>query len=292
MVDCCDFIAVALSEFWHALAAEKNTVIASLATIFAAIIGALVVIYQIGRQARNAIEQNRSNEALKLKLEVYKDIIRISREASNAITDLSSFIRQFHVTLSLARQTQAELNAYAVPSAHPSQLIERKSQLYSSHIKVMAITETWQMIDPRIDIFRKAISTSLFDIDTVYSPYFNAAIRAMPLGVSKDPAKEGSSISWVPPSIEVLQQIGTLGTGVIDTLMTLQSYVFDFQREMQILLLGEMFRHTIPPRVPVDAKSVVIQLDRHDELSRYFDEQTGWGREQTSIKNAMNPPLH
>jgi hypothetical protein len=160
-------------------------------------IGALVVFCQIGRQARNAIKQNRHNEALKLRLEVYKDIIAISREASDAISDLSAFIRKFQSALALARQTQTELGGYAVPATHPSQLIDKKSRLSSSNIRVMAITETWQIIDPKIDIFRTAINAALYDIDAAYQPYFDAAYHAMPID-----APVGK---WEPPSADALQ---------------------------------------------------------------------------------------
>jgi Na+-driven multidrug efflux pump len=93
-----------------------NAFLAPIATIISATIGALVVVIQIGRQARNAIKQNRENEATKLKLEVYKGIIGISRAASDAVGDLSSFVTQLHLHLLMARQTQAELGGFAVPS--------------------------------------------------------------------------------------------------------------------------------------------------------------------------------
>jgi hypothetical protein len=267
-----DFIASMWDQFlvfWHALTPP-------VATVLAATIGASAVVYQMGWQARNAIKLNRHNEALKLKLEVYKDIVGISRKASDAISDLSAFIRKFQSTLSLAQQTQAELKGCAVPSAHPSQLIDKKSQLYSSNIRVMDITETWQIIDQRMDIFRTAINAALYDFDAAFHPYFDAAYHAMPID-----APVGK---WEPPSAETLQQLEALGNTLIDTLATLQSYIFDFLREMQNLLVGGMFDHTIPPRV---STSVVIQLCRYSELSTYFKQQTNWGRDQARIENDL-----
>jgi hypothetical protein len=240
--------------YWHAVPAQAK------ATLIAATVSALVVVHQIGRQARNALKQSRHNEALKLKLEIYKDIIGITRDASNAISDLSSFARNFPMNLSFAQQTQAKTGNFAVPSAHPSHLIEKKSELYSTHIKMIAITETWKIVDNRIDVFRTAINSALYDIDEAYRLFFDAALPLMNLG--------GSGAPWTPPSAETIQQIGALGNSLIDTLMTLQSYIFDFQSEMQTLLVGELFGRTVRPRAPIDPESVVVQLDRHDELSR------------------------
>jgi hypothetical protein len=46
-----------------------NPFLAPIATVISATIAALVVVFQTGRQARNAIKQNRENEATKLKLD-------------------------------------------------------------------------------------------------------------------------------------------------------------------------------------------------------------------------------
>jgi hypothetical protein len=130
-----------------------------------------------------------------------------------------------------------------------------------------------------MDIFRTAINAALYDFDAAFHPYFDAAYHAMPIAAPKD--------SWEPPSAETLQQLEALGNTLIDALMTLQSYIFDFLSEMQTILVGEMFDHTIPARVPADSTSVVIQLSRYDELSTYFKQQTNWGRNQAQIENDL-----
>ena len=65
--------------------------IGAIATVVAGVIGALVVVWQIGRQARDAIRQTRHNETLKLKLKVYEEIIATCRSASDAVVNLSSY---------------------------------------------------------------------------------------------------------------------------------------------------------------------------------------------------------
>jgi Na+-driven multidrug efflux pump len=69
--------------FWHALTP-------AVATIIAATIGASAVAFQIGRQARNAIKLNRHTEALKLKLEVYKDIAKLLTQLAICRLSLAS----------------------------------------------------------------------------------------------------------------------------------------------------------------------------------------------------------
>ena len=48
---------------------------------------------------------------------------------------------------------------------------------------------------------------------------------------------------------------------------------------MQNLLLGDLFEHRVNARVPADPKYIVVTLDRHEELTRYFNDQTRAGRE-------------
>ncbi len=205
----------------------------AIATIVAAAIAASVVLFQIGRQAKNAIQQNRHNEALKLRLEVYKDIGERCGNASNAIDDLCAFIDNFHSALALARQTQTELNGYAVPTAHPSQFIDKESQLHSSIVRLMAITEMWQIVSPRMDISRATINKVVHDIDAASQSYFEAAYRAMPIA-----APPGS---WKPPSAVELQGSKDLGDSLIKSLTKLQSCISAFLGEMQTVLVGEMF---------------------------------------------------
>jgi hypothetical protein len=274
---CSRAVALIAAEFWLIHLGHE----AVAATVLSLTIGFFVVVYQIGRQAQNALKQSRENEAIKLKLEVYKDITGVSREALDAIGDLSSFVRQFHSALLLAQQTQRDLGGYVVPSSFdPSLLIEKKSKLSSSNIRVIAITETWQIIDQRMDIFRTAIASAFYDLDEAYQHYFNAAYRAMPIASPKDDA-------WRLPAVDTLRQIELQGDILISNLMTLQSYIFDFLSEMQTLLVGQMFDHAIPPRVPIDSSSVVVCLDRYAELSTYFRQETNWGRNQAAIESGL-----
>jgi hypothetical protein len=78
-------VALIAAEFWLIHLGHE----AVAATVLSLTIGFFVVVYQIGRQAQNALKQSRENEAIKLKLEVYKDITGVSREALDAIGDKS-----------------------------------------------------------------------------------------------------------------------------------------------------------------------------------------------------------
>jgi hypothetical protein len=268
-----------MKAFFVALWAFLQTVQPVLGTIIAACIGALVVIWQISRQARNAIRQNRENEALKLKLEVYKDIIGITRGASHAAGELANFVRRFHMNLALARQTQAEVNSYIIPGTNPDQLTKQQSHLSSAVAKVLFLTETWLVIDKRMDIFRISVVAAKYDVDAALQSYFEVAYHAMPIASPVD--------EWTPPNAEVFGEIERRGNALISSLTTLQSYIFDFLREMQTVLIGPMFDQRIPAHMPPDPSAVVVRLDRYDQLMTYFNQETNWGRNQAQIESRL-----
>ena len=90
-------------------ASLRPAVITGGATLIAALFGFTAVFIQIGRQARNAIKQNKLNEALKLKVQIYEETLKVSRKAQDAVSDFTSYLRNFSTTLSFIRE--ATLNA-------------------------------------------------------------------------------------------------------------------------------------------------------------------------------------
>ena len=63
------------------------------ATFATGVLAALAVIHQIRRQARHGIQQDRESERLKLKVEIYKQIVSVCADQENASLELSSKIR-------------------------------------------------------------------------------------------------------------------------------------------------------------------------------------------------------
>ena len=208
--------------FWCGLPPQvQAAVIGALTTVSSAIIGLYVVFWQIGRQARNAIGQNRHNETLKLKLKIYEEIVAISRDSSDAEIALSSFVRGFQTDIFLSRQMILSSLPSLIPKARAPVLLEKKSTLGSQTIKIISVTERWQIIDPRIEIFRTAINVANYDIDAAFQAYFSAAIRLMPHEMPSGHPQQGTVIPWSPPNDQVSQQFERVGQDVINALMNL-----------------------------------------------------------------------
>ena len=276
-----------ISTFWSGLPTEiQVAAVAALTTVGTATVGAYLVVWQIGKQARNAIQQNRHNEALKLKLEVYKNITEICRDASVAETRLSSYVRQFEIDVALFRQMHSDGLSWSIPKARASTFLEKKRNLDEKTIELISITEKWQIIDPRIAIFRTAVNVAVHDIQTAFNEYFQVAMRIMPAELTAQP-QQGSLFPWHPPNDQSAERLKRLGENLQQALMDLSSYIYDIEVEMQNLLLGELFENKVPARKPIDATLTVLRIDKYEELTAYFENETAWGRNKARTESEV-----
>jgi hypothetical protein len=202
-------------EFWCGLAPQlQAAVVGALATVVSATIGASIVFWQIGKQAQNAIRQNRDNEALKLKLKIYEEIIVMCHEACDAEVGLSSYIRQFQSDVWLIRQMIQSGSPYPIPRCRATVLLEKRNLLSDKTIQIIQFTERWQIIDPRLEIFRTAINVANHDITTSFQTYFNTAIGIMPHEFPSGHPQQGTVVPWSPPSDHIFVTI-RLATRVV-----------------------------------------------------------------------------
>jgi hypothetical protein len=247
------------------------------------LLGTLIVIWQIGRQFTHAIEQNRDSERQKLKLEIYRDISSVCRQVSHAETDLSAFVRNFEMQIAINRELGAQ---GSLPSARVPALMALKAALDTASTEPLFLLERWEIIDPRTKVYRLAFDGATYGIIRAYNAYFNHAIRQMPVEVKDGPDK-GNFFPWSAPNEDAHRVLTQLGEYLIDELSKLGCVVADLQRDMQNLLLVDLFQNRVEARQPIDPKYVVIELDRHEELTTFMLTQTEWGRKHTQTEREL-----
>jgi hypothetical protein len=96
-------------------------IIGALATWAAALMSGLVVLSQIGRQARTAIDQNRDNERLRLHLRVYEQIISACAVATEANVAVSGYVRLFASNVEVIKSLKESGRPYVPPPARVSE---------------------------------------------------------------------------------------------------------------------------------------------------------------------------
>jgi hypothetical protein len=254
------------------------------ATLLAATIAAFAVVWQIGRQARLTLKQSEHAEALKLKLAVYRDFNSAYANATQANAQLSSYIRNYDMEIFTYR---IQLESGIQPSAPKARAEKLGDLAHDCRIKmnvIASLIEQWQIVDPRLTIFQTAFAAVSWEIEKAFSAYFDFAIRTMPREVPGHP-QQGTLFPWQAPSPEATEAIKASGDKLEKALLQQACFLIDFQKEVQNLLLGELFKNHVTPREPIDPEVVVIRLDDREHLVRHF-EASEWGRERRQIEVA------
>jgi hypothetical protein len=278
-------------ESWNTLPdAAKGSVFTACATILSAGIAATVVLLQIGRQARNALRQNAHNEKMKLKLKIYEEVLEVHKAAVDAQVAYENYIRLFQTSRGVAIALKAQKIPFAVPNASIPGLIREKGACIDRAIAIILLVEQWGIIDPRIQIFRTAISSAIHDINSADTPYFNAVMPFMPMPAPTAPSQTDNPHSpphvhdlWQPPDQQPSDALAALENAVLDEIGDLSGIIYDFQIEMQNLLLHDLFGRKIAYREPLNPNIKVIRIDRFEPLTAYFGHDTPWGRSQKEI---------
>lgn len=251
---------------------EPEIVAASIqagATVATGVLAALAVIAQIGKQARHGIEQNRESERLKLKVEIYKQIISVCAAQENASLEFSSKIRS--LLWQMSRVTSHESLAPARTASFSwSELNALNGEAQRRSISVVTLVEQWRIVEPRLDLFQLAVNVALQDVRSAW-PWFSIAAQVLP------PHHVDEDGTWRPPE-DAVAFLAKEADAVLRSLMKLDAWVADFQAELQSQLLADLFKNEVPVREPIDHSLFAIRLDRYEEVkARLLD--SDWGRQ-------------
>lgn len=254
-----------------------------LATIVAAVIAAMMIIVQLGRQHSNELKLQEKATRSKLKLEIYQEISQVMTSANDALIEAGG----------MARTTPLRASSYANQKALGWDIppMEDRAVNYSKvhydatnkMIGVIFQLEKYLIVCPDLDIFRLAFACAMHELDRAHGALFDFMIKHFPMD---DPTTLGNLPRNVKSLDSVqLQELESLATAYATATMDLTCYLSDLRTELQMLLLGDLFpANIIPRRQPPDPNVKVITLDPATIriLRQRFDD-TDWGRERLRI---------
>ena len=236
-------------------------------------VGVVVVIWQIRRQATIAIAQNLHSKRLELKLNVYEEAAPILAEAQHGIRNLIGFATKQR--LELSRISIVNKNG-SLPTIRTSDLSKLKREFSENLATVFTYTERWEIIDKRLPLVRLALAVALHDVNEIYDEYFRKCLEVLP---TENPETK-EILPWRLPVEDARTALDKLADALEEELFTCMFYLLDAQVQLQNLLVGELFENRIEPRIPIDPRKKVLNLDRFDELNEYFRNETSWGKQQ------------
>ena len=278
-----DFCAVWIGPyaFWYSLSPEvKAAIIGAVSTILVGAIGFGGLFIQVrtqGKQSRDAIAEN---ERRRLKAAMYEDAVAICREVADISIELSNALRMMMFQLQYAAQAHAQAQPFDLPVARFPILLKMNSDFSDAVQKFIFLVENRRVVDPRILIFRTAMSVVLRDTrDLMTLKFVQNVMASIPRQMS-----DGTIFPYTPPTVEHAAVIKGLCEQFIDSLGDAMMFTEDFMVELQNHLLGDLFGKVVAHRTPLDPQKKVITLEHSEELERWFATSTAWGEENAQIE--------
>lgn len=266
---------------WSGFGPEtKAALIGALSTVGVGIIGFGGLFLQMrsqGKQSRDAVAEN---ERRRLKAAMFEDAVLICREVADTSGDLSNALLTMRLQLEYAAQAHLNGQPYDFPAARFPKLLEAYSQFSDAVLKFVFLVEKRQVVDPRILVFRTAMSVVLHDTrNLMHSEFVTHVMMAIPAQLP-----DGTIFPWTPPTVPQAVVIKGLCERFIDSLGDALAYTEDFLVELQNHLLGDLFDNVVAHRKPYDPGKKVVTFEQAEELERWFATSTAWGRDAARIE--------
>ena len=249
-------------------------------TLLAALIGFGALIIQISHQSESALSQQKEAERLKIKVGIYEKIIDELQGASNSLGMLLVKVALCRVSLTGAAGEDKE--QLKQPNITAAQILEVEQRASQNLVDLTLLVERWIVIDRRLEVFKYAFGAVSHDLRNRFnSLFFGPGLQVLPHVLPN------GQIHWERPREEVVEDFVAQAELLDEVIAEAGSYIADFQREIQVILMGDIFEDRIDPRSPVDPHKKVLRLDDSERLIRYFKSETEWGRKsEEAIKRA------
>jgi hypothetical protein len=238
--------------------------ISAAVTLIGVGVAAAVAVYQITKQAR-----------MGLKVELYREVLAAIGTQGKAEGELSTKLTTLNSLIALWIRKDSFGGVRPTPSTSWAELHDLNYKAQTEGAELMCLIEKWQIVDPRLNVFRLAFGSALHDMRQAWALLSEELALVVPV-------LPGAPIPPEPEK-EVLEAISAANQTFQDALSKLGAWVADFQLEMQWLLLADLFDNGPSYREPLDPQFFVVRLDRYDTLKEYFLEQTPWGREMRAV---------
>lgn len=209
-------------------------------TIITATISVLVIIYQLRRQHREAIEQHKRSVKADLQLDAYRDFqaaIRPYSDSGSPTAMIVSIRTAFSIATDRGRAGQVQSAViYRTPS-----FMADINQHVNSAIRLVFFLERYEALLAGFDIFKIAISSAINDLHAAVLPFQSMLCRWLPIEnpeVARNPA--APAFIYLPEiTANAITEFDVAAEPLQVALGRLQCWISDLAVEVQNHLLGE-----------------------------------------------------
>jgi hypothetical protein len=193
--------------------------------IIAALIGGAIALLSIAVAAGVAVYQITKQARMALKVELYREIISAIEKQSGAERDLSTKLRVLNSLIAIW-QAPEQFRGIQLPTSNTSwsELNELCFKSQYEAAELMILIEKWQIVDPRLEVFRMAFGVGLRDLREAWTPLSHMLSAVVP-------PMTGTPTPELPPK-DALEKLKFASDGVLSAASKISAWAADFQLEL------------------------------------------------------------
>lgn len=253
--------------------------------------GASLVVWQLGRQQKQALELQKENAREKLRLQVYQEFAPVLIEASDKAIHAGTYVSLLAVDLQ-AYLAQVEHGLTPLPLRERAiEFSERHHDATNAIVNLIRLIEKYQVVTHDLNIFQLALNVASHDLREGFAPLYESMLAILPMDLL--PPNGPQVMNVVCPTRKQGQELNKLVAAYKAAEDNLGGYLFDLNVELQNVFLSTLFNNRVPRRTPIDPKCRVIstEKDAAEALRKYFENETPWGRHKSRIEREVRTTL-
>ena len=260
-------------------------------TALAAVLGAMMIVWQIGRQRRNEIDAQRENYKIELRLHVYQEFSTKLLRASDSLGLVGMYAFCIPQHMELAAHAAAAGQVQPV-SDRAKAFLDLDAKAHAEIAETVMLIEKYLIIHPDLDILRMALSSAAHDLREAFSALFEFMLHHFPVDLVTGEVATTVNVRAFSP--EEREQVRAIAMAYHDKASDAQCYLTDIQTELQQLFLGSLFPNQPRRRSPADPSKRVLSLDPASirSLRQHFLKNTAWGRSAVATSMDVHRQFH
>jgi hypothetical protein len=227
----------------------------------------------VGLAAYFVVNQIKLGERLKLKLDIYREVLKVAAAATNAYGEVAHQVNLLQYSFIPIWLRKNEFPDYEpAPPIDALSMSNLNAEAGYKAADLLTFIQNWTVIEPRVRVFHTAVNVALHDMRTSWSELYPYMIRTTAMFSSPpNPTRQhpAHKEDW-SGFAAALRKYG-------EAVQLLDCYVTDLQTEMQNELLGDLFKTKSPTRIPIDPQYRAVALRDAELWQDHFVKNTPWG---------------
>lgn len=232
--------------------------------------GALVVMWQLGRQHKATLEQQRHQMREQLKGEIFRDISNRLNKASDSLGTFIITSMTLIINLQLRRDFLDQSGRPYITGADytPERIIGEHGEAVKGVIAVMHLLEDYEIAFTGFQGMKQRLAEKLQELADRFREFYEAALPYLTKSVDEETSRKygvaAGTYTPEPPVREQLVRIDGLARGTQSVLHDLTAFIWDIRVAAQNYLLGGVFPgQRAAERQPQDPSMEVLRQVFH-----------------------------